>query len=166
MFLFSISLLLLSQQLHPQLRCLLLSRWIWIRRFHLLLISLPLSWLHPIIRPFRSKWVRVFNMSHRTWKKVLNWWLWCLELKLDYSLPVYWMIQVLKTRNEYQWFFKRQFVNVKKRLSAMKWIFEVVVNRLYQIDFNNSMTMSELKECEENEKRELEALEAWMMNEW
>ena len=54
---------------------------------------------------------------------------------------------------------------MKKRLSAMKWIFEVVVNRLYQIDFNNSMTMSELKECEENEKRELEALEAWMMNE-
>ena len=42
---------------------------------------------------------------------------------------------------------------------------EVVINSLYQLDFNNSMAMSELKECEENEKRELEGLEVWMIEE-
>jgi len=42
----------------------------------------------------------------------------------------------------------------------MKWIFEVVINSLYQLDFNNSMAMSELKE-----KRELEGLEVWMIEE-
>ena len=48
----------------------------------------------------------------------------------------------------------------------MKWTSEVVVNSSYQLDFNNSMAMSELKECEENEKKELEALEVWMIEEW
>ena len=54
---------------------------------------------------------------------------------------------------------------MKKQHSVMKWTFEVVVNSSYQLDFNNSMAMSELKECEENEKKELEALEVWMIEE-
>ncbi len=54
---------------------------------------------------------------------------------------------------------------MKKQHLVMKWIFEVVINSLYQLDFNNSMAMSELKECEENEKRELEGLEVWMIEE-